>query len=269
MKKVFMAMAVVAACATTACDGEVTGEGTLAIETWGEEYIEEGIPGDEFADGFSVTYDTFLVVIGDVSAAKEGDAPALEAPAQKVWDLTETGPFQIATGTVPKGDYFHTVYTIAPPGGDVEAGNVDDGALDTMVTNGYSVYVIGTATDGTVEKSFEWGFDTSTLYDPCHSVAVVEEDGEATIQLTIHGDHLFYDDAVSEDPSLRFNDLALADADDDGEITREELEAYDITVLPNYGVGSLPIDDMWGYVSHMTTTLGHIDGEGHCEMTEQ
>ena len=269
MKKILTAMAIVAACAGTACDGEVTGEGTLSIETWGEEYIEEGIPADEFGDGFSVTYDTFLVVIGDVSSAKEEGDPALEAPTQKVWDLTETGPFQIAEGTVPIGDYFHTAYTIAPPGGEVEAGNADAGAVDTMVSNGYSVYVIGTATDGTVEKSFEWGFDTNTLYDPCHSVAEVGDGGEASIQLTIHGDHLFYDDAVSDHPTLRFNDLALADADDDGEITREELEAYGITVLPNYGVGSLPIDNMWEYLSHMTTTLGHIDGEGHCEITAQ
>ena len=63
--------------------------------------------------------------------------------------------------------------------------------------------------------------------------------------------------------------MALADADDDGEITQAELEAYNITVLPNYGVGSLPIDNMWEYISHMTSTLGHIDGEGHCETSAQ
>ena len=30
------------------------------------------------------------------------------------------------------------------------------------------------------------------------------------------------------------------------------------------GAGSLVIDKLWNLVEHMATTLGHIDGEGHC-----
>ena len=71
---------------------------------------------------------------------------------------------------------------------------------------------------------------------------------------------------MSETPELRFAEFAAADEDADGTVTTEELAAHDITALPNYGVGSLDIDDLQGFVDHMTTTLGHIDGERHCHV---
>ena len=254
------ALALVAA----SCDTTASGEGTLGVEIWGEEYIEDGIPAEEFEDGWAVTYDRFLVGVGAISVAEEGEAAALEEAAFRVYDLaTADGPVAIASATAPAGTYDHTAYTIAPTA-DAVAGNATADDVAFMADNGYAVYVEGSATDGTTTKAFAWGFSLSTIYDPCHSTAVLEDGGAVDVQITIHGDHLFYDDAVSETPELRFADVALADTDADGEITRAELEAYDITVLPNYGVGSYDIDDMWGYIEHMTTTLGHIDGEGHC-----
>jgi hypothetical protein len=264
-KSVFFVLAT-ALGAVAGCDDAAEGEGTLGVEIWGEEYIEDGIPAAEFADGWGVTYDRFLVSVGAVSVAEEGADPALADPAFRVFDLAAAdGPVAIASAVAPAGSYDHTAYSISPAA-DAVAGNAvaDDVAL--MIDNGYSVYVEGAATDGTTAKSFAWGFSLSTVYDPCQSTAVLADGGAASVQITIHGDHLFYDDAVSETPVLRFADVALADADADGEVTRAELEAYDITVLPNYGVGSYDIDDMWGYIEHMTTTLGHIDGEGHCAM---
>jgi len=127
------------------------------------------------------------------------------------------------------------------------------------------VLVEGRATKGAQTVAFSWGFTAATTYDPCHSGGEVADGGVATVQITIHGDHLFYDDAVSEEPSLRFGDLALADADGDGTLTTDEMSAYGILALDHYGVGSLDIDNLWEFVSHMTSTLGHIDGEGHCE----
>jgi len=47
-------------------------------------------------------------------------------------------------------------------------------------------------------------------------------------------------------------------------VTAAELAEYDITALEHYNVGSLDIDSLWDYIVHMTTNLGHIDGEGHC-----
>ena len=39
---------------------------------------------------------------------------------------------------------------------------------------------------------------------------------------------------------------------------------YKVT-LANYQVGSTDIMDLWHFIEHQTTTIGHIDGEGHCE----
>ena len=46
-----------------------TAQGDLTFSTWGEEYIEKGIPSSEFADGWGVTFDTFLVVLADVEVS--------------------------------------------------------------------------------------------------------------------------------------------------------------------------------------------------------
>jgi hypothetical protein len=275
LKTSFAAFAAAVIALNAACSeegAENSGEGTLRIELWGEDFIEEGIPAasspeadDGFADGYSITFDKFIIALRDISVAEEDADPALGAAAEKIWDLTESGPFPVTSGKVPAGAYDHAAYNIAPATSAAVAGNADAEAVAAMSDGGYSVLVAGTATDGSMTKTFEWAFDTETAYDPCHSTAVLEDGGKATVQITIHGDHLFYDDAVSSSPSLRFADIALADADADGQVTEEELTAYDITPLPNYGVGSLDIDNLWGFISHMTATLGHIDGEGHCE----
>jgi len=250
---------------TVACDGSAVGEGTLGVEIWGEDYIESGIPAGELADGWAITFDRFLINVGAISVAEEGADPAVTEPGFRVFDLTATtGPEQIVAVTAPAGTYDHTVYTVAPASSASGAGNAADADVQLVADGGFAVYVEGAATDGAETVTFAWGFSRTTVYDPCHSIAVLGDGGSASVQLTIHGDHLFYDDAVSEEPELRFADIALADADADGEVTRAELEAYDITVLPDYGVGSLDIDNLWGFIEHMTTTLGHIDGEGHC-----
>jgi hypothetical protein len=92
--------------------------------------------------------------------------------------------------------------------------------------------------DGTqVTKTFHWGFQTKTQYRDCQQAEesgqaleglVVTEGGNDVAELTTHGDHFFYDRlAESSDPaiktSLRFEEKAAADADEDGEITLEEL----------------------------------------------
>ena len=266
-KSVSVVFSILSVCGIPACsdDTEEKGEGTLSMTLWGEEYIEQGLPNEIFADGYSVTYSKFLIALSDISAAEEGASPAFTAPEMKIWDMTKTGPVTILSKVVPAGEYTRTAYRISPAGDDAVSGNAEAADVQMMIDEELSVYVEGTATDGTKAVSFAWGFNTDTTYDPCHSEGALSTEGEAGIQITIHGDHLLYDSAVSEDPDLRFNDIALADADADGVVTEEELLAYDITALPNYVVGSLEIDNMYDYIAHMTSTLGHIDGEGHCE----
>ncbi|MEZ4450862.1 MAG: hypothetical protein R3B09_15385 [Nannocystaceae bacterium] len=237
------------------------GEGTFQARIYGEEFIEDGIPSDVFVDGWSVTYDKFLVVVGDLTVA-DGDATI---PGWHVVNLaTKTmgmgqaiGEVSVGAGTIERFGY-----RIAP----------NDGAAPTLATEadvelvrGHAIYIQGTATRGDEVITFAWGFDSDTLYSPCEIDAELAADGEASAQITIHADHIFYDDLDSSTPNVAFDLIAESDADGDGAVTREELAAVDITAEVRYQVGSHDIQDLWSFLAYQATTVGHINGEGHCE----
>lgn len=74
---------------------------------------------------------------------------------------------------------------------------------------------------------------------------------------------------ISKILDVTFDRFVDVDADDD-EVTRAELEATYIRVLENFHVGNLiEITDLWAFIEQQTTTVGHIDGEGHCENMRQ
>lgn len=94
--------------------------------------------------------------------------------------------------------------------------------------------------------------------------------GEVPGEITIHGDHLFYDDLFSETPNVAFDLIAAADKDGDGVITELELRKLDIRAQDRYQVGDLTaITDLWSFIEQQTTTLGHFNGEGHCDSTRE
>lgn len=262
MSFVGCAAALVAALGGGCSEEEETG--TLAVEIWGEAYAESGIPSSVFVDGWSVRFDRFLVVVGGITAARGTRAPEFAEDPQRVFDLVRAGPHRIAERAVPAGRYDNTGYRTAPAGPGAIAGNVTAEDVRLMRDGGYAVYVEGAAQRGTITKTFRWGFTTDATYRRCESQASVPAGGSATIQITIHSDHLFVDDLAAEEPDVTFAVLAGADTDMDGEIEQAELAAFDITALPNYGTGSEDIDNLWDFLSALAGLLGHIDGEGHC-----
>ncbi len=262
------AMAIGALGAAAICSGCGPGGGTLAISIYGEEFIEDEIPAAEFSDGWAVDYDQFLVSVGQISAADGADAePGLADASYRIFDMTDPtdgAGHRVMSAEVDGGLYDHLDYHIAPAT-DAVAGNVDQADVDFMSSGGLSVYVAGTATNGVVTKTFAWEFSKATSYVDCESNADIDG-GEAGIEITIHGDHLFYDDLISHEPHLSFDVVAEADADSDGEITAAELAAFDISTQERYQVGSLDIHDLWDYIAYSATTIGHVDGEGHCHI---
>jgi hypothetical protein len=53
----------------------------------------------------------------------------------------------------------------------------------------------------------------------------------------------------------------------DGEVTQAELTARDIRGQARYQVGNIPATNLWAFIAHQATTVGHINGEGHCATT--
>jgi hypothetical protein len=272
------ARALFAAAALLAGCSDEAGDGTLDVTVWGEEYIEQGIPAAEFEDGWQITYNKFLVVVGDVSVAVTG-ASAASVGGTQVLDLKQPGPHVLGTLALEAATYDQVGYALLPADAATTAhASASAADLDLMRAGPYRVHVAGEATKGAKTRSFSWSFADRVGYHHCVDVnsgqdlhgVVVPDGAAATAQLTIHGDHLFYDDLTSPDALLRFQHLADADADMDGEVTLAELDAVSLASLPPdegpYAVGASDVNDLGAYVRAATKTLGHFNGEGHCEI---
>lgn len=245
--------------------------GTLNVSIYGEEFIEKGIPSSEFSDGWAVTFTKFLVSVGEVSAARGGGSADLTEPTYRIFNLTAASNGQgqsITSKSVPGGAYDRVAFRVAPPPQGTSGGNATAAERDTVTRGGYGLYVEGRAQKGAMTKTFAWGFTNKTFYKACESTAMVDGN-TASSQLTVHGDHLFYDDLFSAEPNVSFDLIASADRDANGEVTQAELLALDIRTQSRYQVGSTGITNLWAFLSYQTSTVGHIDGEGHCAETER
>ena len=243
--------------------------GTIQLTVFGESFIEDGIPAAQVSDGWDITFDTFLVSIGDakIGQGHMNTEIVFESPSFAVFDLAQGSGgngFAIVSTEVDGGHYDHYQYRIAPDASAV-AGNAAQADMDGLKAGGFAVQVKGSATRDNDTKTFDWGFTAGTLYNHCHTEADID-DSDATVELTIHGDHLFLDDLVAAEPTLTFQLIADADSngDNDGAITQAELAAVDITGLANYGTGSLDIDNLADFIDQQVSSMGHIAGEGHC-----
>jgi hypothetical protein len=270
------------ACGSTDPTGS-GGEGTVSFTTWGEEYIEEAIPADPagvggFIDGWSVRYDKFLVNFQNIVVADARGEVAATQQGAKLLDNTVPGVKSITRfAGVPAKAWDRISYEIAPVSTATElTDGVSDEDQTLMSAGGYSLYVEATATKAEVQKRFAWGFPIGTRYNECHSEqdgrdeagVVVTNNATLEAQLTTHGDHLFYDRLqASPDPaiatSLRFDAIAAADTNDDGEVTLAELDArpLDVRLYDPSGLGAATHG---AFVTSLARTVGHFRGEGEC-----
>ena len=269
---------IITLCALMSACGDEAGNGSLRLTTYGEDFIEEEIPSgaggaEGFTDGYSLKFSTFLVAFSALKVAHGDGAVAGEVSGPLVFDMHLKGPHLIQHLDGVEARRWDRVGISIKPASGASAGNTVSAAdLKLLNDGGYSVYVAGTATKGTASVAFKWGFTTSTSYSDCQEKThgegiVVPTGGSATAEFTVHGDHLFYDDLQSSDPSLRFEAVAKADADKDGEVTLEELAKVDLTTLPvgQYGTGgSGTVKNLRHFIEALSRTLIHYQGEGHC-----
>lgn len=271
-------------CALFTCGCGDTGQGTVLVTTWGEAYIEDGLPAEAFPhDGWSVKFSKFLVAYDAFSIADDDGRIVAELAAPLVFDLvqkSEGAPKTLAKFDLEAKAWPNLSYQISPISDRAEAG---DGAttadLDLLRANHASMHIQGVATSASgVRKSFDWSFSTATRFEHCHGEqdgrevegVLVTNGGTQQVELTVHGDHLFYDDLQAESGAPRFQILADSDANADGNVTLAELDAVPLyTIQPakgSYGTGSLGnVDTLGQYVRTLTRTIGHYRGEGSCE----
>lgn len=259
-------------------DDTSAGQGSVSFSTWGEPFIEQGLPASEFADGYEVEFDRFLVSIGNIEVADaEGNVAARHEGFFLVNHVEPGVKDLVSFEGLEAGAYERVSFETspAPRSATTLVGGVSEADAELMASGGYHVYAEGTLTGGGSSKRFAWGFGVPTKLDECEAEldgkrqrgALVPAGGSDSIELTIHGDHFFYDDLQASDAVLRGEALAQADADDDGMITLEELAAVRLVDLPaeQYGVGGVSsVDDLGAFVRFLSRTLGHFRGEGEC-----
>jgi hypothetical protein len=262
---------------------EPTGMGSASFTTWGEDYIEKEIPASEFADGWTVKFTKFLVVIGGVRVADSTGAVGGQMETTKLIDHHAPGVKPVITfENLTAKPWTDVSYSIRPANMTTALGEGATAADLTMMTDqGYAVYVEGSAEKGAEKKTFRWGFTVPTVYAQCVGDkdgreikgVLVTNGGTDDVELTIHGDHFFYDDLQSPDAALRFDAIASSDADGNGEVTLAELTQKKlIDIDPSsggYGTGILAnVNDLGAFVTALSRTLGHFRGEGECITTD-
>lgn len=252
------------------------GVGELSLTTWGEEYIEQEIPSATFEDGFTVKYTKFLVVIKDFTLATKTGMKGPSQASAYVVDVTKPGPIELqAFKNLDAIKWDRVSYGIGPSSSAVGSGAVAAADVEAMTSGGTSVWVEGSVSKGATSKSFSWKFDTDTAYADCTNPdfgegVTVPTGGKVEVELTIHGDHLWYDDLQSPDAKVRGTAITAADANNDGVISQAELTAVQLTSLPlgQYGTGGASsVKNLNDFVRALARTVGHYRGEGECEAT--
>lgn len=270
-----------------ACSNANNGQGTVTITTWGEEYIEDELPSEAFPhDHWSVKYSRFLIVYHSVTISDDDNSVVAELEQPLVFDMTKQAkgtPKTLASFQLEAKSWPNLSYQVGPITDNAQPGDLastDDVAL--LQKDDASVHVEGTATSPEgVKKTFNWSFSPATLFQECHGEqdgkevegVLVTNGGTQEVELTVHGDHFFYDDLQSEEGAPRFQAYADADANADGEVTLTEMDEVPLYTIPaekgSYGTGALGnVNTLGQYVRTLARTIGHYRGEGSCNSKE-
>lgn len=235
-------MAVASAVVMAACGDDPLAGGTLQVMVAGRDPIEDRIAAATVSDGWSIDFARFVIVVSDVSVGKSGRAAAFAAGASRVFDLAKpSGGLGHLLGStdVAGGVYDRVAFGIAPPRAGFLPGNVSAAEAQAMSDDGLSLQVEGTAQKGGESIHFEWSFTTSVTYAGCATELKVDG-ASATATIALRGERLFTADAASAtSPTLAFQAVADADADNDGDVTFDELEDAGLAAAIGARIASL------------------------------
>jgi hypothetical protein len=216
--------------------------GSLYVSVTPDPRLLGGAASVSTSDGWTVSYDRFLISLGRVSLGGESCSSYYNADYRRVLDEQVGGSqklglvyaigqcdfsFQIsgpeATSLLGSGVSPADLSFMGAPGTDAYATN-----------RGIGVFAKGKATKGAATKTFAWAFRARVSYRKCQLEAGdagtagfdVESRAALSVDLKVHGEALFMDRADEETAALRFDAFARADDDygnGDGAVTLDEL----------------------------------------------
>jgi hypothetical protein len=271
--------------------------GKLQFVARGSEGVASGIAADRFVDGWSVTFDRFLVKLsggfsengggrgpsgGDDDCVVYSDRPGsnrlleLGLPSGTAGDLH--GARQQAGFVRGLGEKCRFGISLAPYRADdlVLGAGVSSSDVSTMEgsssSDGALVYARGSGTKEGRTVRFSLLFTTPQSFHDCGTGSMGEGgtiriDSNATVEalVTLHGERLFADE-LRPNTTLRFEPFADADArygDGDGEVTMKELEKVplaDLVAAVGPGHYDIPAFVLQGGLDTTSLDAGAPDG---------
>ncbi len=216
-------------------DGPITGDGALTVLLEPEDALIEGLEAgagaDDIQDGWSVTFDRYLITVGAIDVHLSTDE-AVEAEGEDIWvaDLSRlpaTGLplWQVDGLTAGRWEFFYTTPGAADGSAPHDSVAVPD--HDAMIAGDWTYLIDATMTHPTGQScppaslavpgervangntnargeacydnptiEFEWGLTAETTFGPCVVDEIpgfaMPEGGSQTVAATIHGDHIFF-----------------------------------------------------------------------------
>jgi len=285
------------------CGSADTGDALVLLES--EESIVSGIASgtdlENIRDGWYVTFDKYVVSVGNVTLERSTNPSALEASTDVVVvDLTAV------TNGIPLTRFVgldavrwdRVSYELVPPtDAAAQDPSVDPSDFADMVANGWTYLIEGTVEEaevGTGEScppggacipatsmGFRFAMSVPGRFSSCESEGAaqggfaVPKGGETTQSATFHGDHVFFDafPGGAEVVSRRAQWLVNADVDGNAFVDSSELAGIVGSDLPllfpasDYNLSGspvLPFDSADDWVTGQLATQGHWNGEGEC-----
>jgi hypothetical protein len=254
--------------------------GEVLVVTQGDVNLEDGLKETETADGWSVTFERFVVNVGGVSVGTSATSvTTLGASTYVLVDQALPGPkVVIEARDVLAQTWPVFSFTVRPVRATSElAGGATDADLVKMRNLGASLWVKGSARKGSVAKTFDWIFTHSVAYEGCQQARGagtvfgidVDEGSTTDVQIVFRGRTLFEDGIGAAKPSLRFAAIADADTNGDGVVAANELATLPLaTVRTNYGFygsGSYAgVTTLRDYLDVQAQRIVAFQGTGSC-----
>ncbi len=289
---------VLAASIASACDEAGTGDAVVLVAS--EETIVSGLePGDgeeNVADGWTVTFDTYVLAIGPVELGRSSGGASVVSEGARVVDLRAVGAgaelARFEAIDAGRWDRFAFETPLATAETPCDA-SVDPDDCEDVRAAGLTYLIRGTLTKpggescppsatcrATSAIGFELAVAAATRYASCETDGVggisVPEGGASSDAVWIHGDHLFFNVFGGDEGTVvrRAQWLANADLDGDDFVDMAELGEVELSDFPllfpgfstdySFTGSPLPIANAADFVRAQLSTQGHLNGEGEC-----